>query len=216
MRIIIIAFVCLVLGIFTIPLPAAAQTDKDPKPTKEPKLTPTPVYVVVMEKPYERIQSLEIPEIVPASQTAASRGMMVWEPVGTTEEILSVIDEYLVLVWENVKSRQNQYFLETQGRGYMQGLRSHSQTPADGNHEYPDRFLAHPSDWPATWLDMDILPFSPAPYAFVMDTYDGSFGKGYTFCTEIVIYEIMWSRCFNYGGELWRAHTWKQVEQVNP
>jgi len=187
----------------------------DPTPTPLPTVTPPPndqiqwVRIYTDPKP-NQLQTLEISELQPA-RVAAADGVQLraWEPISTTEEILELLDAYLVLVWENVQYKQLEYYEMCRGCGYMQGLISHSAIPADGDHQFPDLFLTHPSDFPASWLMMDILPFSPAPYAFWMDTYNGPWGEGFTFSVEIEIRGQYWTRTLNYGGEIWRAHTWE-------
>ena len=187
------------------------QSDKKATPTVTSTLEavedykkkyPTAMPVYVVNSPEDRkLESLEIPEIAPITQLASRN--TVGSYYLTAEEILPIIDQYLEIVWDSVVSRQLQYYQQSHGR-YMQGLKSHSSIPVDGNHEYPDLFLSSPSDWPATWLDMDILPFSPSPYAFTMDVYDGQYGSGFVFCVEIVIESVTYKRCMNYGGEIWR------------
>lgn len=188
----------------------------DPTPTPLPTMTPPPndeiSWVRIYNDPQPaRLDTLEISELQPAAQTASldSPSLRAWEPISSTEEILDLIDAYLVLVWDNVKYKQLEYYDMCRCGMYMQGLISHSSIPADGDHQFPDLFLTHPSDFPASWLMMDILPFSPAPYAFRMDTYHGPYGPGFTFTVTIEIRGQNWTRTLNYGGEIWRGHTWE-------
>jgi hypothetical protein len=164
-------------------------------------------YVVMIPEPRPPLDTLEIEELKKNKATAALGNMPA--VVVTDAEILQTIELYLIEdVWPVVVWSQNNYYNQSQGTGYIQGLTSHSVTPANGNHEYPDLWYTAPSDFPASWETTNILPFSASPYRYRIDTYNGPWGPGFVFCAEVELSGVIWSRCLNYGGELWREMQW--------
>jgi hypothetical protein len=158
--------------------PAATPTPTgiSPRPTDTPTatpnprvgLTPQPVYALPPIWSLERLTSLEI--AIPDTDAPSP--------------VLDAIDAALPAVWTQVLVIQMDYADQAGGR-YMQGLYSHTAPPVGGENVWPDNFLAAPSDFPASWLDTAILPYSPSPYRYWMDTYNGPHGAGFTFCVEI-------------------------------
>jgi hypothetical protein len=188
------------------------------KPTPTPKLkkeTPTPIPVIIMDdysgRNHPKINSLEIRAIDPLLRAqVAATAVSYMAPVSPTEEILAAIDVSMLEVWDVIVDTQLQYYEMSKGR-YMQGLKSHSTIPVDGVHEFPDLYLIHPTDFPASWNELRVLPFSPSPYQYWMDTYNGPFGPGFVFCVSIAINTSVYQRCMNYGGEIWREQSWTEV-----
>lgn len=170
--------------------PAPIET-KPPPPAKEEA---APVYLVPETFVLQRVTSLEI---------AGLGGKGAEGPNG----ILTGIDEALPPVWQQLVVLQLEYFQQSGGH-YIQGLLSHSRNPSDGGNEFPDRFLTAPSDFPASWLATGLLPFSPSPYAYELNTYSGPWGPGFVFCLFLDVSGQTWSRCLNYGGEIWRTTEW--------
>ncbi len=161
-------------------------------------VTPTPWVVVVTATPTAEINTLEILSLHNAPQRNLSEAA-----------ILGILDQHLPQVWERVQRVQAAYFEQT-GR-YIQGLPSHSVIPANGAQVCPDLYLTFPSDFPATWQDTNVLPFSPSAYSYRVDVYSGPYGEGYVFCVQTTIDGATFEQCYNHGGELWRAHEWEIV-----
>jgi hypothetical protein len=194
---------------FGTPVPSLTPT-KTPN-NNNPTNTPKPKFDEGLQGVYnlppiwalERLDSLEIVGLPALAQLDAP------------DPLLDAIDAVLPDIWVQVLVIQMDYNQQSDGH-YIQGLWSHTTPPTDGENVWPDNALAAPSDFPANWLDTDILPYSPSPYRYSMDVYDGPNGTGFTFCLQTSISGITWEKCYNYGGELWKAHDWEQVIITEP
>jgi hypothetical protein len=104
--------------------------------------------------------------------------------------------------------RQKEYF-DLTGR-YAQMFDSHlgGPIPADGAHQLPSGWYAHPTDQQYSWNDLNAIQYEPLPVAIVINQYAGPEGPGFVTCFRMGIGGAIWQRCRNYGGEALRASDW--------
>ena len=202
-HVLFMGIVLILIGVITGGNAAAAPSLKD-NPTKVPKATPTPIYVVVRRDVTDYVDTLQID----LSAEASIRGSELTLSSMASPEIFAELNAALVDVWLQVQDREYNYRQDT-GQ-YAQGLISHSTIPTDGSENFPDLFLRRPTDFPANWNDLNFLPYSPSAYAYQIDTYNSKWGIGYLFRVHIVLDGIRYLKTYSHGP-INNSHDWIEV-----
>lgn len=116
------------------------------------------------------------------------------------------VDTALTTLWGLVQTRQANY-LAAHG-GYWTGLRTHTVTPADGVTALPTigstvpYFQTAADAWPAAVLSTAI------PMAVAIDQYNGPQGIGYQGTVWVLVNGTLYSRCQQFGPEVYRNRGW--------
>lgn len=115
----------------------------------------------------------------------------------TREELLAEIDaatEVRLATWLPV---QESYRAE-HGR-YMQVVRSHSVTPADGSATVPDRLADSPYYQQESLASLGFGD-DPLTAAFSVDQHEGPDGQGWTLWLYVAWEGVEWTRAIGHGA----------------
>ncbi|MFN3652224.1 MAG: hypothetical protein ACK47B_21815 [Armatimonadota bacterium] len=119
--------------------------------------------------------------------------------------IRDAISARLTAQWSYILSCQETYFA-AHGR-YAQGLRTHSEIPADGQELAPDLGMERPTDQAECWIDLAMLPGSMLS-AMEIDVYEGPQGHGFVVRLLVVLNGQLWVLERQHGPEAGRDRDW--------
>ena len=119
------------------------------------------------------------------------------------------IDTLIAALTPTITTRQGVYSGARAGR-FFQGVRIHTNIPADGVATVPDRLSSHPTDQAEDWTVFNIGVGAAINFSLEIHYYNGPSGKGYIVLVWVIEGGQKKVRSVNFGPEA-RDAPWRVV-----